>query len=167
MGAKTIPIPSYLQPSPFKRTNLGGAPVAAVVILTPGTLYEYTYKTGEVVEFKHDILKLEPSGDYAVHGEIYHTTRKGLVVAPRVSQRIAALKSFEASRLKIVIRPTRTAHAVDLSNAGAPSRPRPGPHAGDCEPVNVGFMHTRFVCRLCDKDLGNGDTKRRAVGVRE
>lgn len=150
-------------------------PPVATSPLVPGGLYEYQYKTGEVIEFKFDSIRANAQTGLNIYGEVYKSTRTSLVPA-NVVQRIMKVDSLVPERLTLITDPARLGNrsqpgTVLHSGTRAPNRPsRPTPCASyeEHDPINVGFMHLKMVCKKCDSDMGDGaPTKKRAFGYRD
>lgn len=138
--------------------------------LLPGALYEYQYKTGEIVEFKFDSIRANAQTGLNIYGEVFRSTRSAIVPA-NVVQRIMKVGSMDLSRLTLITDPSRRSqvglgvHVPPPQELGRPTRPSPCASYEEHDPINVGFMHLKLVCRKCDSEMG--DQKKRAIGFRD
>lgn len=137
--------------------------------LLPGALYEYQYRTGEIIEFKFDSIRANVQTGLNIYGEVFRSTRASIAPA-NVVQRIMKVDSLVPERLTLITDPARRSALglgvhVDPATGMRPTRPMPCASYEDHDPINVGFMHLKLVCRKCDSDMGDGaNQKKRAIG---
>lgn len=145
-------------------------PVNPLAVLTPNSVYEYVYKTGEFIRFRFDWIGTVP-GSLIPHvfGIVYASTRKGVPVN-YLTGRIAKHQSLDESRLTLLA----SAPWPNVDSMPIPRVSKPATVARCAEdshrPVDVSGFPTQIhlVCKVCDEDLGNGTTERkRAVGFRD
>ncbi len=121
--------------------------------LVIGKDYKYVYRTGEYIYFQFEGLVKSLMNEDTLTGIVYHSSRR-TILAQLAPQSIIKLTSIEPTRFQQYI---PNSHGKVIQTGSSPG-------SSSCctahDPVDVGFIHSRLVCRKCDQDLGSVPLKK-------